>query len=113
MTEYDGITLGELARQVRDVFSRLEGVIARLEAGQFVSSEVFKLSRENINLSIQALEKKSDELDREKLSRDNYNALEARVKELEDSRTWLVRLVGGFIILAVLGIALAAGGVPK
>lgn len=71
----------------------MESLAARLEGGQFVSAEVFRVYKEKVDLQLQGL---TDEVD-----------------DLKDDKKWLTRLVYGFIILAVLGVVLSTGGIGK
>ena len=104
------ISVGELARQLRDAFGRLEGVTRRLEDGQFVRSDLFERVEDNFKLRIDTLDKEIKALDNEKADNSQVKALETRVTELEGDKTWLVRLVLGFIILGVLGAIYVAVG---
>lgn len=110
-TEGDGIGLGELARQVRDVFVKLEGLATRLESGQFVRSDVFALYRENVNQALAGIQEKIKALAEDKVEKSDLRALEARVAALEDERKWLIRLVLGFIVLGILGAIFVASGI--
>lgn len=89
----DNYTIGELARMVAGALARMESLAARLEGGQFVSAEVFRVYKEKVDLQLQGL---TDEVD-----------------DLKDDKKWLTRLVYGFIILAVLGVVLSTGGIGK
>lgn len=83
-------TLGELARTTAQALARMESLAARLEGGQFVSAEVFRVYQQTVDLQM--------------------GSLKAEVEELKDDKKWLTRLVLGFIILAVLGVLVATGG---
>lgn len=83
-------TLGELARTTAQALARMESLAARLEGGQFVSAEVFRVYQQTVDLQM--------------------GTLKAEVEELKDDKKWLTRLVLGFIILAVLGVLVATGG---
>lgn len=129
----ESITVGELARQVRDVFARFEGLARRLEDGQFVRTDLYILYRENVNVALAALERRVGEietskvsvathqnlvdrvstLDSDKAGAVEFSGLSDRVSQLEDDKKWLVRLVIGFIILGVLGAVFAVSGVVK
>ena len=105
----DGIGVGELARQVRDVFSRLEGLATRLE-NQFVRTDIFNLYKENVNTALAAVQEKNRGLESDKVDKASFDALQSRVAQLEDERKWLTRLVIGFIILGILGAVFVASG---
>lgn len=126
----DSVTVGELARSVRDVFGRLEGLARRLEDGQFVRTDIYILYKENVNQALAALERRVSEMESSKVSKTAHEGLvekvssldsdkaekstlasmDARVAQLEDDKKWLVRLIIGFIILGVLGAVFAASG---
>lgn len=120
----DGVGIGELSRQVRDVLVRFEGLATRLET-QFVRSENFQLYKQLVDTAISNLQQRVSELASaeqmknlredvdDKASKGHVSNLERRVADLEDDKKWLVRLVVGFIILGVLGAVFAvsqAGG---
>lgn len=124
----DGVGIGELSRQVRDVLVRFEGLATRLET-QFVRSENFQLYKQLVDTAISNLQQRVSELasaeqmknlredvdglGQGKASKNELTNLERRVADLEDDKKWLVRLVVGFIILGVLGAVFAvsqAGG---
>ena len=109
MSDSEGISVGELARQVRDVLTRLEGLAIRLET-QFVRTDIFALYKENVNTALMGAQEKIKTHDDSKVDRSAFSALETRVSQLEDERKWLIRLVIGFIILGVLGAVFAASG---
>lgn len=113
MTSDDGIGIGELSRQVRDVFARFEGLAHRLEDGQFVRTDIFILYKENLSHLITSLQEKTRALSDEKADKDTLAGLSERITQLEDDKKWLIRLVIGFVILAILGLLVAAnGGIP-
>lgn len=112
MTNGDGISVGELARQVRDVLTRLEVLASRLET-QFVRTDIFNLHREGVNAALAGMQEKTKTHDDSKVDKVSFTALETRVSQLEDERKWLIRLVFGFIILGVLGAVFAATGGAK
>lgn len=87
----EGPSVGELARQVREVLSRFEGVVQRLESGQFVRTDIFTLFKEANSAELATLR--------------------GEVNELKDDKKWLIRLVGAFIIVGILGaVFLVKGG---
>lgn len=110
MTDETNITVGELARSVSSVLIRLEGLARRLEDGQFVRTEMHNLYKENVNLALMQAQEKIRTLGEDKVDKAEYQALQKRVVEIEDSKKWLERLVLGFIILTILGVILAASG---
>jgi uncharacterized membrane protein YheB (UPF0754 family) len=119
LPEPDGISIGELSRQVQGVLVRFESLVTRLD-GQYVRNENLELYKQLVNQTLQQLqttvaqlasaEKVKDlEADIEaKASKGTVAALESAVKELQDDKKWLTRLILGFIILAVLGAIFAA-----
>jgi hypothetical protein len=102
----DEISIGELARQLKDVVTRLEGVMRRLDNGQFVRTDVFNRYEESVVSKISKLERDTDD----KAAKSEFNQLAVRVSKLEDEKTWITRLVISFIILAVLGIVFSTTG---
>ena len=134
MGEIDTPGIGELSRQVRDVLVRFEGLATRLET-QFVRNDNFNLYKQLVDQAIFNLQgtvaamaradkladvegdmaKKADvnyvtglnKRVETKAAKDVVDALVKRVDDLEDDRKWLIRLVIGFIILAVLGAVFA------
>lgn len=102
-------TVAELARTVANALSRMEALAARLEGGQFVTSEVFRLYRETAELRFQTIQSELNNV----VSRGEYNALKDEVESLKDDKKWLTRLILGFIVLALLGLIFVAGGVPN
>lgn len=103
--DQSGIGIGELSRQVRDVLLRFEGLATRLDTS-YVQKELYNLRQEVIDKSFLALEK-------DKAENSTVEELRKRIESLEDDKKWLVRLVIGFIILAILGAIFVASGVPK
>lgn len=106
MMSGDEISIGELARQLKDVVSRLEGVMRRLDNGQFVRTDLFDRYEEAVASKITKLEKDTDN----KASKSDVDQIALRVTKLEDEKTWITRLVVSFIILAVLGIVFTTTG---
>ena len=49
-------------------------------------------------------------LDTDKVDKTVFDAVVARVAQLEDDKKWLVRLVLGFIVLGILGAIFVASG---
>ena len=102
----DEVSLGELSRRLSEVFVRFETLAGRLEAGQFVRTDLYVLYKENVNTQLKALQDRVASVESAKADK----TLEQRVANLEDTNRWLMRLVIGFIILAVLGAVFAAAG---
>ena len=110
MTEnQDGISIGELSRQVTSVLLRLEGITKRLE-DQFVRRDVLELYQKSSELETGQLKEKIAGLDKDKVEVSEFKALEARVTKFEDDKKWLVRLVLGVVIIAVLSLVIVSGG---
>jgi hypothetical protein len=127
------VGVGELSRLVRDVLVRFEGLAARLET-QFVRTDVFEYYKQLVNQALMELQVKTanaadkttvsdkfkdvDEELGKKASRAEVDAkletLTKRIADLEDDKRWLVRLIGTFIVLGILGavfaVAKAGGG---
>ena len=96
-TEY---ILQELARRLDEVTSRLESGLNRFDS-TYVRKDVYD----------QALQTAKAERTVQDAA---IQSLKGRIDDLEDDKTWLVRLVLAFIILgvlgAVVGFAKVAGG---
>lgn len=107
------VSVGELSRMVTNVLLRFEGLAKRLEDGQFVRSDLYNARQELVNNALQSLQDRLKRLEADKADQDQVAAIEARLAQLEDDKKWLVRLVIGFIILAVLGAIVVSGGAPK
>ena len=105
------MTVAELSRQVRDVLLRFQGLTERLE-NQFIRKDIFEFYEKSIKSSIESINALIKDLDDSKIASVEHRALVERVAQLEDDKKWLVRLILGCIILAVLGVAFAAGGKP-
>lgn len=117
----DQISVGELARQVRDVLLRFQTLAERLD-NTYVSKEVLGLWEKLTESRIKAiegslvtkaeisavtdlkadLEKKADQSE--------ISSIDARVKSLEDNQKWVVRLVLGLILVAVISAVLVTSG---
>lgn len=87
------VSIGELSRQVSHTLIKMEQLASRLEGGQFISAELFKVYREG--------------MDRE------FKSFDQRLAQMEDNWKWLTRLILGFIILGLLGAFVVFGGQPK
>lgn len=107
------IGVGELSRQVRDVLVRFEGLATRLD-GQFVRDDNFRLYQRLVDQAIASLQKAVQELASlemvknlktevdAKASKGQVAGLEEDIKELQDDKKWLIRLIVGFIVMGVL-----------
>ena len=102
----DEISIGELARQLKDVVSRLEGVMRRLDNGQFVRTDLFSRYEEAVATKIGGLERDVDAL----ASKKDVENLSTRVGKLEDEKTWITRLVISFIVITILGVVFTTAG---
>lgn len=100
------MSVGELSRQVAAALVRIEGVAARLESGQFVRTDVY-------DLHIKATEARLAVLELNKVSTEAHAELKTRVNRLEESNTWLVRLIIGFVVTAVLAFIFTQTGGAK
>lgn len=98
-TEY---SVGELARTVTTVAARIEGVVTRLESGQFVRADIFELAQKGQDQTNTHLDGRIKDLDKSKVGTESFVQLQSRVQKLEDTNTWLTRLVLGFIVLGIL-----------
>ena len=118
----EGVSTGELSRQVRDVLIRFQGLADRLDSS-YVSKELYQLRQEVLDRIIRGIEDSLSKtcsaetvkaIEAEKASVAALDDLRKRVDTLEDDKKWLTRLVAAFIILGVLGAVFVASGVyPK
>lgn len=120
-----GPSVGELSRQVREVLLRFQSLAERLDQS-YMSKEVFDLWQrlidgrvksvgEKCNETLGVAQKKADQEDLVALKQDKanvseLNALNERVKSLEDNQKWVVRLVLGLILVAVVSAVLVTSG---
>jgi hypothetical protein len=100
------MSLGELSRQVAQALLRIEGVAQRLESGQFVRTDVY-------DLQTKATEAKLKQVDEGKVSTEAHSELKSRVTKLEEANTWLIRVVIGFVVTAVLAFIFVQTGGAK
>lgn len=124
----DPIGIGELSRQVRDVLLRFQTLAERLDQS-YMSKEVFDLWQRLVNGEMSQLQTKlteAIETAKKKADADDYAALrlekanlhdvtsiDNRVKSLEDNQKWVVRLVLGLILVAIVSAVLVtSGGAP-
>jgi len=106
----EGVSLGELSRRLTDVFTRFEGLARRLEEGQFVRTDLYQAEKRSVDASIADLVRKIEDLDKSKVSASDLANTESRLAQLEDDKKWLIRIVLGLVIAAVVGAVLASGG---
>lgn len=85
-------TPGELSRTVRDVLGRFEALANKLDV-QFVNKDIFKLYSDGVARELEHLIKGQEQRDAQ---------LEQRIQKLENNITWVVRIVIGAVVLAVL-----------
>jgi hypothetical protein len=116
----EGVGVGELSRQVRDVLQRLEGLAVRLET-QFVRGDNFSLYKQLVDqaiLQLQGLVKDIETTLRvtpdaadvtalsvridSKASKSELEAIQKRVAELEDDKKWITRLVIAFVVIGII-----------
>lgn len=102
--------VGELSRQVREVLTRFEQLVNKLET-QFVNKDFFKLYTDGVNRELEHLVKSHAELKQdasksvdtlERAEKDRNDQLEKRIAQLEGNITWIVRIVIAAIVVAVL-----------
>jgi hypothetical protein len=117
----EGVSVGELSRQVRDVLLRFQGLAERLD-NTYVSKEFFALYQSLVDKSLKALEdavakaavaEALKTIETDKVDKTSFDELKKRVDAFEDDKKWLIRLVATFIILGVLGAVFVASGPPK
>lgn len=109
MTDDQSISIGELSRQVRDVLIRFQGISQQLQE-QFINKTVLELTLTPYKQAHDNLEKTVAALESGKAEITELKALTERVGQLEDDKKWLIRLVIGFVILAILGAMVFVGG---
>lgn len=134
MTE--GISVGELARQVHDALGRLQLLAERLD-NTYVTKEVHRLYQQvtdqnlaNVRRTAENSASKRDldslrievgqkasvgemvDLKAEKADKTVVEALTQRVASLEDNQKWLVRAVILMVIVAVVSTVLVTTGAP-
>lgn len=132
-------TPAELARSLRDVLTRFDTLIAKIE-NQYVTKELHSLTAKLLEEQFSGTkhsvvtEKEAREVESAEIKR-RLTALEAtgatqssvrveretreleatelkrRLGALEDTQRWLARLVGGIIITALVGLVVAGRGV--
>lgn len=82
----------ELGRQLREALNRIEGLTTRLDM-YYVRKDLFE----------------SNERTHDVIHKD----LRQDVDQLLDDKKWLIRLVGGIIILALIGLLIVTNGTAK
>ena len=119
------LTPGELSRRVQELLLQFEALLKKVE-DRYVQKEMLQLIQEGISTRLEALMQTDASLDRSKANITEITALRSAiddkaskaeldgvredVKELKDTNKWVVRVVGAFIILGILGAVFAAGG---
>lgn len=114
--------LAELARQVQGVLARFEALAGKLEAN-FLTKEIFRLYSDGVARELEHISKSLDAKAEAEKERDSHlekriadveGSLGKRISSVEDNITWVVRIVIGAIILALLAVvgitAKAKGG---
>jgi len=119
------LTPGELSRRVQELLLQFEALLRKVE-DRYVQKETLQLIREALDNRLGGLEQVDQGLERskasvtdlgnlrslldDKASKADLDAVKSDVDELKDNNKWLFRLVGAFIILAILGAVFTAGG---
>lgn len=103
-TSEHGPSLMELARRIQEFYTRLEAIALRMET-TYVTKDIYDLNNKLIDQRFQAQSEYAESL--RKTSQGEIDTLRETIKELEDDKTWLVRLVIGAFILAAIGIIFA------
>jgi predicted nuclease of restriction endonuclease-like RecB superfamily len=103
------ISIAELARQVREVLGRFQSLADRLDTS-YVTKEVFDLYQRGVDKTVGELEKDAANLERDKAEVLAFNDLARRVANIEDNQKWMVRLILGLIVVAIVGTVLITGG---
>lgn len=106
----DGPSVGELSRRMTDVFSRFEGLARRLEDGQFVRTDLYNQYKAALDSALLELQRRVSKIENDKLDQDDKHNFDSRIGQLEDDKKWLIRLIIGFIVLAVLGLIFVTNG---
>ena len=106
MMSGDEISIGELARQLKDVVTRLESIMKRLDSGQFVRTDVFQRYEAHVTGKLADVEKDLNHV----ASKSDVDAMKLRMEKLEDDKTWITRLVVSFIVLTILGVVFTTVG---
>lgn len=120
----DDISVGELSRQVAQTLQRFEQLLTRLD-DSYVSKNLYDLYSRGVDKALAELERAvaeaarkeslTDKADRSDLQplKDKADALELRVKKLEENISWIVKIVLTFVVLAILGAVFVTAGIQK
>lgn len=119
------LTPGELSRRVQELLLQFEALLRKVE-DRYVQKETLTLIREGIDARLLGHDQADQGLERSKANvtdvsnlrsllegkadKSEVEAVRSDVDELKDNNKWLFRLVGAFIILAILGAVFTAGG---
>lgn len=103
------MSIAELARQVREVLSRFQGLADRLDTS-YVTKELFDLHSRSLDQTLSNVTETHKNLDKDKAEKTAFDDLVRRVNNIEDNQKWLVRLLMGLIIAAVVGTVIVTGG---
>ena len=87
MNVEDGITLGELARRLDRIDSAVSALDHKVDGLSFVPWTVYNADK--------------------KAGRNDRAGLLERIMKLEGTNVWLVRTIGGALIVGIIGIAFA------
>lgn len=88
---------------------RLEDEFKELKNGM-VSPDVIRSSLKQLNSEISRLDKEFDDLEIAMATKTvQYDNSVARIGSLENTLTWIVRLIIGSVVLSLLGIVLKSG----
>lgn len=120
----EGITTGELSRQVAGVLLRFEHLATRLDES-YVPKQLYELYRQGVDKALAELEASvrtfatkealGEKVDRSELAavQQEVTRLESRVKSLENNLQWIVRIVLTFVVVGVLGAVFVSAGLQK
>lgn len=86
--------LGEVARRLDEVFSRLEKLVNDMPR-TFVNRDLFDAYKELVSA-------------RDTTLQTTITAQGDRIKSLEDDKTWLYRLIVGAVVLALVSLSFTA-----
>ena len=119
------LTPGELSRRVQELLLQFEALLRKVE-DRYVQKETLELIREGINIAIQGLQEADKGLERSKVNQNDFAGLKTQVDnkvdkaelaavksdvdDMKDTLKWIFRIVGAFVVTAVLAAAFTAGG---